>query len=112
MLRCTGRTPQQGKRKNARNSGKNAKHNRKRKQPRAAYLSGVSRVDDSIIPESRTGIKGVALLLVLGQNGLLEGSLLLGGPSVAWVANYGKTGSAVSTFIQKQYQLRARGKSW
>lgn len=47
------------------------------------YLSGVSRVDDSIVPESRTGIKGVTLLLVLGQNWLLESSLLLGSPGVA-----------------------------
>ena len=50
---------------------------------RGRYLSGVSGVDDSIIPESSTGIKGVALLLVLGQNRLLERSLLLGRPGVA-----------------------------
>jgi hypothetical protein len=50
-----------------------------------AYLAGVGGVDDSIIPQARAGVEGVALLLVLGEDGLLEGGLLFGRPGVACV---------------------------
>ncbi len=50
---------------------------------KTTYLSGLGGVDDSVVPESGGGVEGVALLLVLGQDGLLEGRLLLGRPGVA-----------------------------
>lgn len=48
-------------------------------------LAGVGGVDDSIIPQTCGGVECVALLLVLGQDGLLEGRLLLGSPSVSYI---------------------------
>ena len=47
------------------------------------YLSGVCGVDDSVVPEAGAGVESVALLLVLRQDRLLEGRLLLSRPRVA-----------------------------
>jgi hypothetical protein len=49
----------------------------------ALYLAGVSGIDDAVVPQPRGGVERMALLLVLGQDGLLEGGLLLGSPRVA-----------------------------
>lgn len=50
--------------------------------PHNTNLSGVSRVNDSVVPEARGGVKGVGFLLVLVQNRLFERSLLISWPDL------------------------------
>lgn len=46
----------------------------------ASHLPRVRRINNPVIPQPRTGVEGMALLVVLVENRLLEGRLLLGTP--------------------------------
>src|SRR4051794_13216382 len=53
------------------------------RKAKTKHQPGIGGIDHAIVPEARGGVKGIALLFVLGADRLAEFLLLLGRPALA-----------------------------